>query len=227
MSDHCIPPPEYIQYTHAAQSIHLIRSRAAHAPALIEGINESLEALRAFMLWAHYENTVESQRERLAGLESEWDQNKDYTFSIFTSQEEGPLSFAGCIGMHLTCLSNKGIEIGYWIRSSAAGQGLCTLATQLLVYIGFEYQKMLRIKVVCDAGNGGSRRVIEKIGFPYEGKLRNGGYCDVSENVAHNGWQATGDLLIYGMIPVDYKQLSWVEVIREKISFEVQSNIVC
>lgn len=228
-----IAPPAHIQFNNGSQTIHLMRSRPHHASALIEGLNESLKELRAFMPWAHFENTLESQTQRLTHLESQWDQNKDFTFNIFLEnhhaqdqpdlQETHPkknLHFAGCVGMHLNCLSVSGVEIGYWVRTSEAGKGLCTLATRLLVYIGFECQKVRRIKITCDTVNEASRRVIEKVGFPYEGRLRNGGYLDAPAEVVEKGWRGEGDLFLYGMTPDDYPSLPWIEQIRNGISFD-------
>ena len=177
------PPPPEISFNHPTRKLRLVRSRPSHANELMDALIESLPELREYMPWAHFKNTVNSQTERLIDLEKKWDANQDFTFSLFLPQQKGKDQFVGCIGMHLNCLSESGVEIGYWVRSSAAGKGLCTLATQLLVYSGFEYQKLRRIQITCDTGNIGSKRVIEKVKFPYEGTLRYGGFSDAPHSV--------------------------------------------
>ena len=212
------PPPAEISFNHPTRKLRLARSRPNHASDLMEALNESLTELKAYMPWAHFKNTVDSQTARLGDLEQKWEANQDFTFSLFLPQNEGKDRFVGCIGMHLNCLSESGVEIGYWVRSSQAGKGLCTLATQLLIYSGFEYQKLSRIQITCDVGNIGSKRVIEKVGFPYEGTLRYGGYSHAPQSVIDQGWKATGHTNLYALTFEDYPKLSWIDQIKESIT---------
>ena len=217
------PAPPHIQFTHESQTLHLMRSRSDHAAELMEGLTESLNELKAFMPWAHFDNTVESQTQRLKDLESQWNLRKDFTYTLFLTQDDHSLKFVGCIGMHLKCLTQTGVEIGYWIRTTEAGKGLCTLATRLIVYTGFEILKLRRMVLLCDTGNEASRRVMEKVGFQYEGTLRNGGFCDAPDDLFEKGWKATGHTFLYSMIPEDYQKLSWTSGIKEGISFPAPS----
>ena len=63
-------------------------------------------------------------------------------------------------------------EIGYWIRASRAGEGLCTEATAALTRAGFEVCEIDRIEIRVDPGNAASLAIPRKLGFVEEGTLR-------------------------------------------------------
>ena len=211
-------PPPHICVQKGAQRLQLIRSRPAHAAQLLEGLQASLPELRAFMPWAHFENTLESQRARLGELEAKRDARGDFVWNLFLTEGSGEPAFVGCIGMHLNCLAESAVELGYWVRSEVAGQGVCTLATRAVLYAAFEHQGLRRVMVTCDTNNEGSRRVIEKAGFPFEARLRNGGYFDAPAAAVEAGWRGEGDLFLYAMIPEDYHGQPWVSALRAAIS---------
>jgi len=62
-------------------------------------------------------------------------------------------------------------ELGYWIAPALQGQGLMTEAAHAVVRWGFETLGLHKINVGCFADNAASRRVIEKVGFRYVGRL--------------------------------------------------------
>jgi len=62
-------------------------------------------------------------------------------------------------------------ELGYWLAPALWRQGLMTEAAHAVVRWGFETLGLHKIKVGCVSENGASRRVIEKVGFRYVGRL--------------------------------------------------------
>jgi len=215
-------PPELIRFDNGQRVFVLRRSLTEDAAKLIEGVEDSLAELKAFMPWAHFSesNTLASQTERIQGLVELWDAGKDFTYNLFLSQDDGTLRFVGCLGLHPRCLFNHGLEIGYWVRTDAAGQGLCTLAAQMSILAGFRVMGLKRIQVGCDVNNAGSRRVIEKVGFQYEGRLRNNGVVDVPAQFVADGLRCDGDTLSYGLIPEDLEELDWVDAVTPHVNFE-------
>ena len=63
-------------------------------------------------------------------------------------------------------------NLGYWVRTSAAGRGAATRATRLAARFGFEQLGLHRIEIVAAIDNIGSQRVAEKAGAVREGVLR-------------------------------------------------------
>lgn len=63
-------------------------------------------------------------------------------------------------------------EVGYEIDPHYWGAGYATEATEAIVTFGFDTLQLHRIFASVIANNAGSRRVVEKLGFTYEGQLR-------------------------------------------------------
>ena len=215
-------PPEVIRYDDRQRCLVLRRSQLSDVSELTEGVADSLAELKPFMPWAHFtdSNTVEAQATRCEGLMEAWDAGQDFTFNLFLGEPDGPLKFAGCLGLHPRCLANHGMEIGYWVRSDFAGKGVCTLATKMALIAAFEVMGLKRVQVGCDVANKASIRVIEKTGFQYEGLQRN--MCEVTPptDVIENGWLGTGNIQSYAMIPDDLAHLDWPTSIEAHLYFE-------
>lgn len=214
-------PPEVIRYDDGDRCLVLRRSLLEDVPCLARAIQESLPELQQFMPWAHFpdSNTVEAQTERCAGLVRAWDDGSDFSFNLFSGAPDGTERFAGCLGMHPRCLSNHGLEIGYWIRSDSAGRGLCTLAVEMAVLAGFRVMGLARIQVGCDVANLGSRRVIEKTGFRPEGLQRNMGEVDRPTGASSDAWRGSGNIESYALIPQDLDALDWPGRVEAHLDF--------
>ena len=216
-----IAPPEVLTYDHGERSLLIRRAQVDDVTELVESVKVSLPELHAFMPWSHFpENvTISAQTERLIDLVKKWDDHADYVFHIYLPSSDGEHQFAGCIGLHPRCLHNRGLEIGYWIQSDLAGRGVCTLATQMLVLATFQTMDLLRVQIGCDANNLASKRVIEKVGFVYEGLLRNHSHGEAPAHIIDQGWRGTGNIVNYGLIPEDLESLGWVNTISKHLTF--------
>jgi len=75
-------------------------------------------------------------------------------------------------------------EVGYWIAPDSWGEGYATAATRLLVGYAFDQRRLHKLNAHVFEFNAGSCRVLEKVGFAEEGRLReeafiDGNYVDV------------------------------------------------
>ncbi|MDR2735583.1 MAG: GNAT family N-acetyltransferase [Puniceicoccales bacterium] len=77
--------------------------------------------------------------------------------------------FIGTIGLTLFKDHDKA-EIHYWIGKPYWGNGYCTSAVLLVIDYCFKVMKLHRLDVNHMTRNVGSRRVIEKCGFIFEGE---------------------------------------------------------
>ena len=64
----------------------------------------------------------------------------------------------------------RALELGYWLRKTAVGQGAATEASEALVAYAFERRDVDRVRLVLDEGNGPSRGVAERLGARLVGK---------------------------------------------------------
>jgi len=142
----------------------------ADAPLLKEAVDSSLEHLRPWMPWAHEAPLpLEETVELLRGFRGRFDLGQDFVYGIFA--RDGA-EVVGGTGLH-TRRGDELFEIGYWIRASQAGKGLCTEATAALTRLGLELCGAARIEIRCDPENAASAAVPRKLGFREEGVLRN------------------------------------------------------
>jgi len=132
------------------------------ATLLKEAIDSSLEHLLPWMPWAHQEpQTLEAFR-------ANFDSGENFTCGIFNADETELL---GGTGLHPR-IGPGGLEIGYWIRSSALRQGIATESSAALTRAGFEVCGADRIEIRIEPRNEASFGVPRKLGFVEEATLR-------------------------------------------------------
>ena len=64
------------------------------------------------------------------------------------------------------------LEIGYWVRADAIGQGFATEVAAVLTRVGFEHFGLDRVDLRVDPENERSAKIPRKLGFVEEGRLR-------------------------------------------------------
>lgn len=82
---------------------------------------------------------------------------------------------AGGIGISVKDdVYEKSGELGYWLEEDFWHKGIMSGAVQMICKEAFERLDIVRIFAEPFADNAGSRGVLEKAGFTYEGTMRNG-----------------------------------------------------
>lgn len=93
--------------------------------------------------------------------------------------------FVGSMGISIF-KDQDGSEMHYWFGEKFWNRGYCTEASKRTIKYVFEDLKLHRLQITHRKGNVGSRRVIEKCGFVFEGELRDElKRFGVYENVIH------------------------------------------
>jgi RimJ/RimL family protein N-acetyltransferase len=139
------------------------------APLLKEAVDSSIDHLRPWMPWARNEpQTLDEKVELLRAFRSQFDADENYPYGVFTPDESRQLGGAG-----LHPRGGEGsLEIGYFIRADAIGQGLATEVTAVLTRAGIEKSGLERVDVQVDPENERSIRIPRKLGFTEEALLR-------------------------------------------------------
>ena len=139
------------------------------APLLKEAIDSSLEHLRPWMPWAHQEpQTLEEKTELIKRFRANFDSGDNFTCGIFSVDEAQVLGGAGLEPR----IGPGGLEIGYWVRSSATRRGIATESSAALTRVGFEVCGADRIEIRIEPRNVASLGVPRKLGFAEEATLR-------------------------------------------------------
>ena len=175
------------------------------APEITLAVEDSLPKLKKFVPWAHFPQTLDGQRKRLIDRNRDYWGAGDHAFRVFAP---GGDRFLGGFGMHPRTMNPKALEIGYWVRTSMAGKGLCTEVTKALIVYGFKYLGLNRVQCGYDTKNEASAKINKKCGFIPEGILRN--FAPPPAGVTSEaGWQGSGDIAFTGLCPGDIRGLKW------------------
>ncbi len=135
---------------------------------LCEATLESAPELRRWMTWFHDDYGRDDTRAWLAGRLGAWDSAQAWDFAIVGP--DGRL--LGSCGLHHIDLVHRLAEVGYWVRTSATGQGVATAAARQLCQWAFREQRMRRIEIMAAVDNLPSQRVATKLGAVREGFMR-------------------------------------------------------
>src|SRR5712671_6270516 len=143
--------------------------READAIALYEAVRESVSEVSLWLPWCHQDYSIEESREFIGSRELASQGDEWYSFGIFEKRDG---AFLGGVGINFINRVHQMANLGYWVRTSATGRGIATIATRLAARFGFEELGLQRIEIVAAVGNVPSQRVAEKAGATREGVLR-------------------------------------------------------
>jgi ribosomal-protein-serine acetyltransferase len=79
---------------------------------------------------------------------------------------------AGVAGLEAINRQHRGAHIGYWVAAEHEGRGLVTASAEHLCRYGFETLGLHIIEIRAALANRRSRAVPERLGFRFEGQLR-------------------------------------------------------
>ncbi|MGH2515983.1 MAG: GNAT family N-acetyltransferase [Ktedonobacterales bacterium] len=144
--------------------------QVADAGAHFAAIEESRERIGRWLPWVPAYESVDDSRDTLARMRARWLLREDFDMGLFDRQSGALL---GGIGFHPRNWASGYFEIGYWLRTSAEGQGYVTEAVRLLTDHLFASLDAHRVEICCDACNARSAAVAERAGFIREARLRN------------------------------------------------------
>ena len=139
--------------------------RAGDGPALHEALVESIAELRRslwFIPWIAEEQTADSAELRCRRSEANFLARTDLPYLAF---EKSTGRLVGSVGLHRTDWEVPKTEVGYWVRTSAAGNGYITEAVQALVACAFDQLGAQRVELIADEENVPSRKVAQRCGF--------------------------------------------------------------
>lgn len=168
----------------------LRRLHPTHCDDVLAAVRRSLPELGAWFGWAHSGYDRDAAATFVAEQWLAWERGRSYQFVI--TRDAAP-EVLGMCGLDEISPVRRSANLGYWVRSDVAGQGLATAAARMVARFGFEHAGLERLELFCAEGNDASRRVAEKVGFAYEGRMR--------QHLEIGG--ARVDSLLYGLTSVD------------------------
>lgn len=159
-----------------------------HSEALWKAIETSLDELRVWMPWAA-DTSLEATLTYASLVHRRWAAGLEWSFTMFEDE-----SAVGAISLMRYAPERKTAEMGYWIRSDRAGQGLVTEAGAALCRFGFDELHLNRIEIMVAVDNHPSIKVAMKLGFTREGVMR---------QASLGGDRTWQDLYLYSLLASD------------------------
>lgn len=132
-----------------------------------EALEESRDELRPWLPFA--DQTREQNRDYLSRTVAGWHTREVMGMAI---EDRDTRRFLGNIGLMVRGWNIGSFEIGYWLRTSAAGHGYMSEAVRLVTDFAFDHLNANRVMIRCDAENARSAAVPTGLGFTLEGRLR-------------------------------------------------------
>ncbi len=155
---------------------------------------ESFEHIKPwFGPWAKEVPTIEKVATSIREAMAEWDDGKTLTYLCF-EKESGKL-VGRAFFSHLNWDLPKGM-VGYWVRKGHQRDGVGSEMVQALVKMAFTDLQFQRLELYVDPRNNPAVQFAEKLGFLYEGRMR---------NYSYDNFGTMRDYLVYGMTPFDFK----------------------
>ena len=139
-----------------------------HDAGLFALIDRSREHLRRFLFWIDGTATLEDVRIVTDIFSQNWDAQKSFEYVIFDKMS-GKMVGAG--GVHTISHMNRMAEFGYYLDKDACGNGYATEFVRLLEKELFA-NGIHRCVIECDADNEASAAIAKRLGYTFEGRLR-------------------------------------------------------
>jgi RimJ/RimL family protein N-acetyltransferase len=140
------------------------------APLLATAVAESIDHLKPWMPWAHFEEqeTLQTKIERLRQFRARFDQSQDFVYGLFTLDQT---HLIGGTGLH-TRAGKDALEIGYWIHKDFINRGFATETAAALTRVGIDLHHVSRMEIHCDPENIHSAAIPRKLGYKLEATLK-------------------------------------------------------
>ncbi|MEM9621551.1 MAG: GNAT family protein [Pseudomonadota bacterium] len=138
-----------------------------HATDLFKVVDQNRAYLRQWLPWLdqntctqHLQAYARASQQRNAGGEA-------FVQTLFWQDQ-----LVGVAGFNFIDHSNHWGEIGYWLAEEHQGKGIVSRAVQALTDYGFAQLSIHRISISVATDNFRSRAVPERLGYQFEGTLR-------------------------------------------------------
>jgi RimJ/RimL family protein N-acetyltransferase len=138
------------------------------APRLFEAARESIAEVYPWLPWCRPEYTPEEARDWVEKQVPLFAEGTAYSFVVAGA---GGRFLGGC-GLNQLDPLHRRANLGYWVRTSAAGRGTASAAVRHLAAWAFANTDLVRLEIVAAVDNAASIRVAEKSGAVREGIAR-------------------------------------------------------
>lgn len=147
------------------ERLQLRTIRASDKKFILQGLSDR----RVTEFYAVHYNTLEEVQEQMDFYDNLIQSGAGIWWAFSLKGEE---KLIGACGLSSLERENKKAEIGFWLLPDYWGKGYMPEAARSVIEYSFNHLNLNRIEAIVEAGNILSEKVLQKIGFTYEGRLR-------------------------------------------------------
>ncbi len=140
---------------------------ADDAKAFFDLVVKNREELRKWLPWVDATISPKDTEEFILRCGEDFKNKKSADFGVWYEDK-----WVGSMGYHQIDYANKKASIGYWLDKDHQGKGIITESVKAIIRYGFDELNLNRIEIECASTNLKSRAVAERLGFVFEGTLR-------------------------------------------------------
>jgi ribosomal-protein-serine acetyltransferase len=134
---------------------------------LYELVNSNREYISEWLTFPEQTLKIDDSRAFIERNRIKFAKEEGYWLGIWHENK-----LAGSIGYLYNDQENKKTEIGYWLGKTYEGKGLITKSIKVLIKNAFEVLLLNKVEIGAAADNLRSRAIPEKLGFRFEGEIR-------------------------------------------------------
>lgn len=148
----------------------------------------------AMCYWSHEPWTdLEVAQKYLADINSGFEERTLFQWAITFAEEDRLIGTVTLLNWDKT---NRHVEVGFMLSRKRWGKGLATEAVRAVLHFAFEHMNVHRVEAELDPRNEASARLLERLGFKYEGLLRERWFL-------YNEWS---DSALYGLLRREFDE---------------------
>lgn len=150
-----------------ASDITIVPASLKHASALSALIQQNISYLKPCLPKVAGLSNIALARTHLQDVTDAARVGELYEWHIFRGEE-----MCGVVRLHHIEPENRKASIAYYLGAQYQGAGLATMAARAVIAHSFEVLSLNRIEMRCTADNLASQRIAKRLGFMWEGMLR-------------------------------------------------------
>ncbi len=140
----------------------LRRWERVDAPLLQDALDASRAELLSWTPWVlEGVDDPPALERRIEGYRKDFEEGRNLLYAVFDLAETRILGGAGLYGR----VGPQAMEVGYWVRSDAAGRGIATGSAAALCEVGLGLPGVSSIELHCRSDHAASIRIAFKLGF--------------------------------------------------------------
>jgi RimJ/RimL family protein N-acetyltransferase len=130
--------------------------------------------------------------DRLASFAADFEAAREWRYGMFAPDESRILGEAGLYprseSARVSYDDATCVELGYWLRADATGQGLVTEAAEALLAVAATLPRLSHVEIRCDARNAPSAAVPKRMGFVLGSTIARPGTASSDETIHLQVW---------------------------------------